>query len=407
MTDFLAIIKQCNLHSMISAKVIDNFLMYYAVEKEEIEPRMISDFGKFKHLDFGVEQIKFLNMFKAEYVVSKIFLKNGFIKKFLNHSAVKKLPEDEYRFLKQQAEHPWKFSFAEIVNNPADGFYEMEDVFSHDTYLLYSPSIKLTLEETTPNLWFNLIGYNGQCWQTFGVVAHFRAFDADDIFFFATEVNSSIEDDEELINEIEINPVPFFMLMSASENPMISNNGNLIIHNTSVAPIQSFSLDTFNKKFTSAWNDDVFQLKLNNWSEFPHYAIAYIDEKKNTISRTALTDLGFDKLTKALNQNGLNLTADSDIRVSLTMLSTVDNVLNREIELNPYESLFSTDENEMEDEKNEFVLEGYNEFIKLAIPLLNEGKRPNLLQMAKQTGIDHETAKKLWAILRKTKKGSS
>jgi hypothetical protein len=392
---------------MISAKVIDNFLMYYAVEKEEIEPRMISDFGKFKHLDFGVEQIKFLNMFKAEYVVSKIFLKNGFIKKFLNHSAVKKLPEDEYRFLKQQAEHPWKFSFAEIVNNPADGFYEMEDVFSHDTYLLYSPSIKLTLEETTPNLWFNLIGYNGQCWQTFGVVAHFRAFDADDIFFFATEVNSSIEDDEELINEIEINPVPFFMLMSASENPMISNNGNLIIHNTSVAPIQSFSLDTFNKKFTSAWNDDVFQLKLNNWSEFPHYAIAYIDEKKNTISRTALTDLGFDKLTKALNQNGLNLTADSDIRVSLTMLSTVDNVLNREIELNPYESLFSTDENEMEDEKNEFVLEGYNEFIKLAIPLLNEGKRPNLLQMAKQTGIDHETAKKLWAILRKTKKGSS
>jgi hypothetical protein len=40
----------------------------------------------------------------------------------------------------------------------------------------------------------------------------------------------------------------------------------------------------------------------------------------------------------------------------------------------------------------------------LAIPYLHENKSPNLVELAKQTGIEHEAAKKLWAILKKTKK---
>jgi hypothetical protein len=35
------------------------------------------------------------------------------------------------------------------------------------------------------------------------------------------------------------------------------------------------------------------------------------------------------------------------------------------------------------------------------IPFINERKKPNLVSMAKQSGIDYEIAKKLWVILKR------
>jgi hypothetical protein len=60
-------------------------------------------------------------------------------------------------------------------------------------------------------------------------------------------------------------------------------------------------------------------------------------------------------------------------------------------------SISNTEENE----EDESALEGYNEFLKLAIPFINERKKPNLVLMAKQSGVDYEIAKKLWAILKR------
>jgi hypothetical protein len=360
------------------------------------------DFRKFKHVDLGEMRERYINFFKAEYVTSKIFLKNGHIKKYLNHSLIKQLPSEEFEFLLQQSFCPWKFSFAEIIKNPSDCFYEMKDVYTHETYLLYSPSMKLTLSEYNPQLWFNLIGFNGKCWQTFGIVSHFRSFDEDDIFFFATELNPEIQDEEELVNEIERNPVPFFMLISASEKPSIANKGHLILHNYAIDSLNQFALDPYKEKFNVAWNENVFQLKLKTGSEFPHYAIAYFDEKQNTISRTALTDVGFQKLTQALNKCGLKLDEDADIRVSLTMFATAKEILKKDIELYPYESLFSHSDLE-EEEDEETALDNYNEFIKLALPYLNDRKKPNLIALSKKAEIEYEMEKKILAILKRTR----
>jgi hypothetical protein len=257
-----------------------------------------------------------------------------------------------------------------------------------------------TLETSNPILWFFLVGFNGECCQSFGLLSSFRNFDVDDIFFFATELDSYISNDQELIDSVEKNPIPFFMLVVGSEIPSIQNNGNLLIHCTSSDELDRFDLDPFKKKFTIAWNEDVFQLKLKNWDEFPHFAIAYYDENKKLFFRSATTKAGFEALTNAINQLGFTFNEEADVCVSFTMLSTIDEVLKKEIDINPYESHFLNSNSE-ESEADETALEGYNEFLKLAIPFINERKKPNLVSMAKQSGIDYEIAKKLWAILKR------
>jgi hypothetical protein len=134
MKNYSEIITHCKNHSAISAEVIDNYLMYYAATKEGMEKEMNIKFGRYKHVHLGDLHERFINYFKAEYVVSRIFLKNGLIKKYLNHSAIKQLPAKQYHFLQEQSQTPWKFSFAIIISRPHPDFFEMEDVFTQETY---------------------------------------------------------------------------------------------------------------------------------------------------------------------------------------------------------------------------------------------------------------------------------
>jgi len=95
----------------------------------------------------------------------------------------------------------------------------MEDVFSDQEFLLYSPGVTKTLEDQSIILWFNLISFNGACWQSFGPIGTYKSFEPDDIFFFATELNPEIADEQELLANLEENPIPYMMLLSGGNYP--------------------------------------------------------------------------------------------------------------------------------------------------------------------------------------------
>ncbi|MBK7390495.1 MAG: hypothetical protein IPI23_15910 [Bacteroidetes bacterium] len=172
----------CIKNQSVSRRVIDEFLIYYAAKKEKLEPKMKRDIKKYPTASEEIDTA-YMNMFMSEYIAHRIFKKKGFIKKFLNHSEVKLLRTEELDFLKFQSEHPWRYSFASIIKNPHPDFYEMKDIYTNEEYLLYSPGMTATLNDINPITWFNLIHFNGDCWQTFGNIVPLLSFDRDDIFF--------------------------------------------------------------------------------------------------------------------------------------------------------------------------------------------------------------------------------
>ena len=186
MIDFKKIKLICEENSKISSKVVDEFLIYYAAGRNNLEQEMNKRFAAYKHIISKFPN-ELTNRLKAQYIAHKIFRQDGHIKSYLNHSALKNLPDKDRNYLVSQAEHSWRFSFSIIKNNPDENFYMMEDVFSNEEYLLYSPGITKTRESQSALLWSNLIAYNGTCYQSFGPIGAYKSFAPDDIFFFATE----------------------------------------------------------------------------------------------------------------------------------------------------------------------------------------------------------------------------
>lgn len=202
MTDFELLKHTCEANSKLSTTVVDDFIMHYAAAKDGVGREAEAHLKKYRHVDLTF-QPGLANMLKAQYIIHKVFKKGGLINKYVNHSEIKRRPSEEQKFLHHQLNNPWRFSFSKIVDSPSQDFYMMEDMFSGERFLLYSKNISVTLKEAPVMLWFNLIAYNGACWQSYGPIIGYTSFDDDDIFFFGTELNSFITDDEDLVTDIE------------------------------------------------------------------------------------------------------------------------------------------------------------------------------------------------------------
>lgn len=385
----------CERNRSLSRAVIDEFIIHYAADKAKLVAEMEAAIRKYKDAAREIK-VEYLNFLKSEYIAHRVFKAEGLIHKFLNHSALQSLPAEHLEYLRFQAENPWRFSFAEIVSNPQDAFFNMEDVMTGEEYLLHSPGMQATLKEHKPRLWFNLIAFNGQCWQTFGLIIPFLSFTVDDLFFFATELNPKIEDEEMLIAEVEKNPFAFFMLISASVTPIIISQGHLTLFCQASDNIPEFDFDKLRGDFEISWNKDVFRFRLKELPTIPHFAQAFYDENTGELQRTSMTEYGFEMLTNALINSGMDLPAEPEIVVSPVMQLATEKILNKKIELNPFEKYFS-----MED-KNDKNTNGLNQFLNLAIPFYNAGIEPDINDLAAKAGIDPSTAAELWKQVKKS-----
>lgn len=381
----------CEESSALSWAVIDNFLIGYAAEKESLSPQMDAQLQKYKKVAREIPDT-YINYLKSEFIGQRIFRKNGFISKYLDKPVIKNLSTEQFQYLKFQSEHPWRFSFSEIRGNPAEAFFEMEDVMTGEQYLLYSPGMQTTENELHPRMWFNLVGFNGECWQTFGLIIPFRNYTVDDLFFFATELNPLIKDEEDLMKFVEERPFPFFMLLAAGNLPAVDARGYETLLLQSTDSVESFSRADFSETFTVEWNKNVYRLTSRKWGEFPHFGVAYFNEKRNELVRTAMTEAGFVGLTDELAKHNFHLEQEADIAVTLGMLSAAKQILEKQIDLNPYEKLFKKLINE-DESKN---LKRLNQFMQLALPFYNSKQEPDIKSLAIQAGLSPEIAADLW-----------
>lgn len=403
MVDYNEIRAFCKQSSSITRGVLDEFLLYYAAQRESLDKEMDQRLLPFRHVIKGLGN-EWINLIKAQYIGHRIFKKNGFIKKYLNHVAIKELLPHQRNFLEQQSVIPWKYSFSRITGNPAPDFYEMEDAFTEESYLIFSPSITQILSKERILLWFNLIGFNGACWETYGPVSGFSSFESDDIFFFATELNPTIDSDEALMADVENNPMPYLMLICGSRYPLTMHGEEEILQVITEQSLEVFDTSEIKKEFKVGYARGVYRLEIEPWSEPPHLAQAFYDEDQKKLVLNSFTDRGFNALVSKLNKYGLRLPTAPDIRVRLQMLICIKHILGKEIQLNPYEALFNIEP----DLATKHEMEKLNRLLALALPEINAGREPDFRTLAKEVGVEEETAKELLKhVLNKAQKFKS
>jgi hypothetical protein len=392
MTDFKELHTICQENSEMCRSLVEEFLVFYAARNENLDREMDERLSRYRHITREFKD-GWINLLKMQYIVHRIFKRDGFIKRYLNHSALKNLDTQERGYLEHQAKHPWKFSFSIITGHPAAHFYTMEDEFTGDTFLLYSPGVTKILKEQYVTLWFNLIGYNGACWQSFGPIGAYQSFQPDDIFFFATELHPHkwMESGEDIMADVEGNPVPYMMLLSAAAYPLSFHKEDQILQVIAEYDYDSFNTRGLDKYFKVEYAEGIYRITLKQWGGPPHFSAAYYDEKNKILFLSSMTDHGFSALVNRLNTYGYELSEEPDVRVNLSMVITAKKILKKNILLNEYESLFTTEPSE-EDQK---TLDKINRLMRMALQDINAGREPDIETMAEKAGIDVKTAREI------------
>jgi hypothetical protein len=390
MINYNQLLDRCKYVNKISASLVDDFLVYHAAIHHKLDRVFDTKISRFKKVVKEMPS-NWVGLIKAQFIAHQIFKERGLVHKYLQSAAIKSRNVDEQEYLRETAAYPWRMCFSEIRSNPASDFYEMEDVFTGDTFLLYSTSVTRLLAEHHSLLWFNLIGFNGSCWQTFGPIIPFRSFTPDDIFFYATEVNPDIQSDLDFLKHLDENPIWYMLLAAGSNFPLVFQNDNEIVHVISEIDTSIPDLQTLNKTFEIENAEKVYKLSHKLWSEPPHYAEAYYDEISETMLLSALTDKGYQELCSLLNSQGIQAPFSPDIRLHIPMIQLIKTILNRDLDLNTYSKLFEVKPTT----ESEAHLTKLNQFISLALPFINAGQQPDVAKLSKEIGLDPEQANEM------------
>lgn len=393
--DYEKIKEHCLTNSAISKLVIDENLMYYAAERENVLQEIDANLKKYRQVVRELPEYA-INYFKSMMIVYRIFRQEGYIDKYLKRPEIQSLPADQVEFLDWQATHPWMFSFASIIDEPAPDFYLMVDEINEIEYLVYSPGMTRTLEDMggiAPRLWFNLIADNGLCFQTFGSIIACKGFTWDDLYFFASSLNPSLVDARDFWKTVDRNPFPFLMLISGANKPIVTAKEHEVFSILSSDQVSSFPLERLDAQFTTNSKKGIYELGLKGFVQFPHFAIAYYNENKKELVRTASTEIGFASLSDALIRAGIEVEPEADIVVTPSMLSTTEHILGRKLVLNPYSDLFNAKDHAEEENGN---LDAINRFIGLMMDCHNAKIQPDIEKLAAEAQIDIKTAESIW-----------
>ncbi|WP_057936712.1 hypothetical protein [Algoriphagus resistens] len=394
--DYSSLLNKCNRVSDFSEPVL-NRIMYYAAERNKLDQRFDLLVKRHKKV-FGRAGKANQAMFKTQYVIHELFKNKGLIHKYLNHAQIKALPKEEYEYLQEQAENPWRFTYWFVRDNPYPDFFESVDIITGEEFLLYSPGASRTLGEQGVLIFGGLISSNGDCYQTYGPLIGFSSFQADDIFFYAGELDPGIETIEELAGLIEKDLFSFLLLSVYSTIPLMQHQGHEMLYVQSSMDANSFEMDLWKDAFRVEYASDIFKMSLKELEGFPHYACVYFDEELEEMTLSAMTDFGYDSLVGELNRLGVDAPAEPHIRLHVSMKSAIEQITGKDPELLSYEGHFSQVSTGQEDS---LELDAMNKFLAELMPAINSNTKVSLDELISRTGADPDAAKEIYEDLMK------
>ncbi len=370
--------------------------MNFIADREKMHQKMRYFEKKYKSAIRKLPQ-DFFPRAMAEYIIGKTLCADGLIHKYINSSTISGLDKEKRDFIMYQANNPWRYAFARIIDHPEKDFFMMYDEFLRDELLMYSPGIESYFNEGYQNaLYFILTGYNGKCWQTYGLMIPMKSFSADDIYFYGTELSAKVDSDETLMESVYSDPMPYMMLAVGMEHPVVVNKNDEIRVYVAEDDIRNIDTQSIKKHFTTEWNKQVYRFKNAKWSEPPHFAIAYYNEQTGGLYRHAMTAEGFNQLSNMLVDLGIDIDPFEDYNVNPGMLITIDHITGKKPVTDPYEKLFI----KLVDKDSSEELNKLNFFMNLLLPYINSGTKPDIRQLANDSDVDIDTAQRLYDKLK-------
>lgn len=398
MRDFSKLLYTCEKSSDLIRKTVDHGLLPLAMEDRELRSTFVErvkmEYPKFAEEMPGNWRVAF----GEQYAVAQLFGSEGRAKDYIEDRRLRWLSARDRSFLREQLQDPWEFVFMQPVDDLGNDFFVMEDLINEETFLLYSPGVGQYEAEMRMCMYFALITYNGLCYQTYGPIVYFRGLQIFDVLFFANQLDGAIDDYDKLEDRIQEDPLPFMTLILGSEYPITVHKSDPLILCSSQMQLPSADMAALAKNFLIQEKDGVYELRLKHWNKHPHFATCYYDSAKKVFFASALTRRGYDKLCETLADFGIDVPETPDTYVTPIGHSLAQELLGREIDINPYAPLFQ----EKVSPEVQGQLDDANRFLALLLSAHNSGEEYDLQELAKEAGISEETAQELSALVQQS-----
>jgi hypothetical protein len=266
-------------------------------------------------------------------------------------------------------------------------------VLTGEKRLIHSEGMRKELERGEVPLFFQLLFDNGLCWESYGPIAAFRSFTPSDILFYAHMLYPDhwFESSEELNDAVQVDPIPFMLLIHGAETPLQMSSGYQMRVNRAEYEYVDFDPKLPEGVFIHDEAEGVHRYRLEEWEKPPHFGVVYYDSKEELLLINACTNEGFDALTKELRRIGLDVDDEPDHNFGLSMQATAEHILKKDFSLFDYEELFGEEASPEAQEE----IDKLNELMAELIPEINQGKRPNVEKRAREAGVDPATVKEL------------
>lgn len=377
----------CENEKEFSASILNEFMQPYGAGQDKLVQEFYQKMERFKMMDVEMKE-DMEGMLLGMFVCHRIFGTDGLIHKYLKHSALKQLPSEEYEYLQTTSQTPWQYSFSLIIENPAPDFHLMKDVFTDREFLVYSPAITRRAADADVMLWFGQYRFNTKCWMTVGNITGFYSFDQDDIFYFATELNSKIEDDEDLVKDLDKNSFPYLLLaLGGSYGRVFSEQYELVIsYGEYDVPPPDF--EKLRRNFVIQEKEGLMKLTLKTATSRNFAVEAYYNLKEENIFVYATSRERYHELVTTLIKAGIDIPDEADVYVHGQMWTFLEKLLNRHIILNPYE-----DEFEPLESKTPELTQQVNELLSIAMHQVNAHEELDVAELAASVGMDYHVAK--------------
>lgn len=393
--DVRKILYTCERSSMFSHQMVDNLLVPL-LEKEtgvgaEFSSRLRREYGHIEEKlpgawHFGVGE---------QFIAYKLFGREGLAKGLLNHPQVKKRSNRERDYLKSQLFRPWYYAFIRVLEDLGNDLFTVFDLLSQEELLLYSPGIAQYEAEGSHSMYFTLLSYNGQCHQTYGPIAYFRGIQPGDLLFYARQLGENVPDYGVLQEKIAEDPLPFLVLFIGGNFPLTVKGSDIFTITQSEIKLAQVDPVQWQDSFLIEEAGGVYQFGLKRWRMSPHFCHCYFSLQDQRLIISAGTERGYERLVEELAKLSLEVPQVPEITVTMAGIIVSEDILQREVELNPYERLFVALPSGQEQE----TLDKANNFMSLLLPYLNSKEPYDLAELAQEAGIGLDEATDLARFL--------
>lgn len=295
-------------------------------------------------------------------------------------------------------EKPWKYSYCRITKKVRSQFFEMTDILDGEKFELYSNSVDNYLNEFGKSVLFGVLCFwNGHCWQTYSNLSYFISFQDLDILSFARAIDPSCADKADVYRILDKNLLPFLALFCYAQVPHTTHQKQPLEFIQTTCTCSELPLEAMAKDFNISKVQGVYHLALIPYPDRLLVAEAFWSPKKKELVVEASTLEMQIKLQRAFHKYKIQIPADPDFEMGITMKVAIHSILQKELRTPMANRFQSKSRPEMEPGE----LDTVNRFMDLLIEKLNHKKCYELKELAQLAGIDLETAKGLETVVLK------